>query len=316
MASKKLFSLDNLGLLFLSASLVIYFSQTAIAVAQTQTPAADPIQPSSTELTVVIGLLATALGAAVAGAIQEILKQRIVQGYFAPPSLGRNARRNSIIVLGIERVGKTTLIRQLFEDRNANPFETTNEYSIYSKEMIVEDIKYHMYASDYAGQDIGSLIGAFLGQQKRRYSPMSYGHVNSVILIVDLFTKADRGEPDPETLNSPLQSQIDKQLDQWNDLAIDAVFGLLTENTFKYFCLFVNKIDLLSDQSKESQERYGALFSTLKDRIINRAKKEAQNIEVDVIVGSAEQGAGTHRLREKLREYSVSSPKKTWLPWG
>ncbi len=68
----------------------------------------------------------TTIGAAITGIIQEYLKRQLERSYLSPPRIPANDRRNSIILLGLEKTGKTTLIRELFEDNNANPSRRTS----------------------------------------------------------------------------------------------------------------------------------------------------------------------------------------------
>ena len=244
-----------------------------------------------------------ALGTAIGAAIQEYFKRRLVEGLFAPVTLPAEDRRNSIILLGIGRTGKTTLIRHLFENNRARPYERTTKYDLYSKKVSIDADSSHLwlYVSDYAGQNIGTLISAFLLQQKKAHSAMSYGHVNSLILMVDVFTKQDEDDTDPKPLRETDEERIQMHLEQWNDLALDAVFGLLTEDSLQYVCLFINKFDLMKNQDEKAAKKLVSQF----DELVERLKEKAPELDVDIIVGSAAKGTGFPELRSSLEEHSV-----------
>jgi 50S ribosome-binding GTPase len=97
-----------------------------------------------------------------------------------------NEKRNAIIVVGIGGSGKTTLINRLFKENSANPMIATNSYQLFSIEESAQRIKYNYYVADCSGQNIGTLVSGLMVEQKELNSPMTYGSINSVIIIVDI----------------------------------------------------------------------------------------------------------------------------------
>ena len=138
---------------------------------------------------------------------------------------------------------------------------------------------------------------------------MAYGHVNSVILLVDLCRRKSESALEPAPLARPAIFRIREYLDQWNKLVIDAVFGLLTEDSIKYICLFVNKLDVMQDQTPTGMAKYEKAFLPLITILRERAKKERHDLDVKVIVGSVLKGAGINELRNDLNRNSVPGLK-------
>ena len=246
--------------------------------------------------------------------------KKIRKAYNLPAVIPFSDYRNTILLVGIGGVGKTSLINRLLECKTANPNEQTASFKIYWQRVCNSDEAkpssnnlhhqenspgFWYYICDYCGQNIGSLFRAFIEQQKREYSPIAYGYINSLVLMVDLF-------PPPPEKDQKLKSGIYKakaeriitHKNEWNNTAIDAVFGLLTQE-LKYVCLFINKIDLMEKRSEEAVKVYESAFAT----IINAIKiRQKQNyFKFDIIVGSAYCGTGVYELKEQLRKYSVSS---------
>lgn len=123
----------------------------------------------------------------------------------------KRGKRNSIMLLGLGGVGKTAFVRNLFHDPGANPDVSTEHYELYQTTTIVRDSgrgdakpkqgeKYTLFVGDYRGQNLGQLVREFVTQQKKPFEPMSYGFINSLILVVDLF-------PPPERIDDPARTE-------------------------------------------------------------------------------------------------------------
>lgn len=245
--------------------------------------------------------LGTALGVAIGAGIQEYFKRKLAQGLHAPVRLPVGDRRMSVMLIGEGRSGKTTLIRNLLMDPAARPSQRTMNYKIYqqSSEQADRRGKMWMFISDYHGQHVGQLVSAFLLQQRKSFSPMAYGYVNALVLIVDIWAESTVDEPDPKNLARPDSARIQEQLNQWSKTALKAIFGMLTEDSLNYVCLFINKADLLANQN--DFELIKEEFSSLKDHL----KSLAPDLTVNVIVGSAKDGTGIPELRDGLIRSSV-----------
>lgn len=134
---------------------------------------------------------------------------------------------------------------------------------------------------------------------------MSYGFINSLILVVDLFPPPERiDDPPLEPRDHVDEGRIELHCSQWNDTALDAVFGLLTSGSLKYVCLFVNKSDLLikfntDPVKKDIESRFDSLRSRLEQRAIHAGADFA------LVLGSARESTGVGDVRMALFERSV-----------
>jgi len=240
-----------------------------------------------------IGALIGAIPGFITAYIQSNQKKKAkkqLEDIFKPSPVGKDVR-SSIMLLGLGGSGKTTLIRRLVNDDRANPQRKTEEFEIYpGKRAFTIDAKEsicHFWISDYKGQDLGTLTRAFVEQQKIPNSPMAYGYINALIVIVDLIKpKSNAHEPEPLPTDEPDLKRVQDHIDQWNDQAIDAISGFLTTE-LKYVCLFINKVDLLNDHSDVAKKRYISLFNDIHKRLI----KKFGDGKIFVILGSAKKNA-------------------------
>lgn len=271
----------------------------------------------TTEL--LVALVAAAFSAFVTAVINEsrtINKiEKIRKSYNLPTQIPFKDKRNTSLLIGLGGTGKTQLIKNILESDNANPQQKTNFFKIYwqtvgqgslhEKGLDISEYSSNnwYFIADYCGQNIGHLVSSFIAQQKKEYSPLAYGYINSLILIVDLWPpRKSQLSPDFELQSKPSIDRISKHVQEWNDTAIDAVFGLLTKE-LKYVCLFINKVDLMENRSLKWQEAYKDAFKKIKERIERRS--EENDFEFEVILGSAKNSDGVSQLKEKLKKYSI-----------
>lgn len=233
--------------------------------------------------------------------------QRRVSGLTRPINVKRG-KRNSMMLLGLGGVGKTTFVRSLFSNERANPTASTERYELYRTTFSLEDPnnpkkgrQYTLFVGDYRGQNLGQLVREFVTQQKNSFDPMSYGFINSLILIVDLFPPPDRDNP-LEPQDKLDDNRVNMHIDQWNETALDAVFGLLTRDSLKYVCLYINKADVLI-KNQEKQDLIRRHFSELRSRLQKRT--DIVNAKFDLIIGSALDGSGIPEIKENLFSTSV-----------
>lgn len=224
------------------------------------------------------------------------------EGMVKPVRLPATSMRNSAVLIGLGGTGKTTLIRALLHNPKADPEKKTEEYALYhgERQNDGDPTRFHLYISDYKGQNLGTLIRAFIKQQKIKYSPMAYGFINSLILVVDLFPpKPSESSPEPTIRPSPNRARVTEHLNQWTATALDAIFGLLTSDSLRYVCLFINKADLITSRSEEAEimERFKPLETLLKER--------RSGAMFRVYVGSAKGGDKVTHLEEDLRQTAV-----------
>lgn len=237
----------------------------------------------------------------------------VKNSFVLPVQVPNLDKRNSIILLGIGGTGKTSIIKGLLNNNEANPNEKTENFTMYEgnrfsvKEEEKEtnkanksNSKYWFYIADYKGQNIGQLVRSFIIQQKKPFSPLAYGHITSLILMVDLVTPKEEAHyediPKQEKYN---QERVNTHVTEWNDTALDAIFGLLTSE-LRYVCIFINKVDLMNNRSYEAEERYIKIFQPMQEKI----KKRVGRATVKTYLGSARDGTSLNYLTEDLMEYS------------
>lgn len=236
------------------------------------------------------------------------IRNEVKQAYELPIQVPVHDKRNSAIIVGIGGSGKTSLIRGLLNNKDANPDEKTLEFEIYSGDRYSTKngsdstgSRYWFYVADYRGQNIGQLVRSFIVQQKRQFSPLAYGHITSLVLVVDLIPPKDDSDSDELSRQvEPDKNRVDTHLNEWNNTALDAVFGLLTEE-IKYVCLYINKIDLISQRSEEDEKNYISMFNP----ILKKLKDRAKHVNITTYLGSAKEGTCINHLTMDLMEHSV-----------
>jgi ethanolamine/propanediol utilization PduV/EutP family protein len=176
------------------------------------------------------GLLAASAASVIFAALWTVVRERakrlraLLASLQEPPPVPANHKRNSVMIIGLAGSGKTSLIRALTDDLNANPRMSTRTYSIYS---IAFDTpgenptnRTTLYLSDYAGQNLGNLVRSFLEQQQVPYSPMRYGYVSSLILVVDLFEPPRLADETSAKRANYNNDRVRQHLSMWNEQAL------------------------------------------------------------------------------------------------
>lgn len=252
---------------------------------------------------VIISSLAAFYGGLKSG-IEKGIRQGLERLFWSvSPSPGR--RKNLVIFVGLGRSGKTSLINWVKKPFGQHDTEVTDGFDIHHAEKKLNGQIYDFYLTDYSGQDFISLMRGFIAHQFLPESPLKHGAVNSLIIVVDLFSDEmiDGKVPHHEEISG---DRIGYHLAEWSDTALDAVFALLTDKNLKYVCLFINKLDMWTGSGQsDATDVAKDCFAPLIDRIRPRTRGIA---EFDVVVGSAYTGTNIGRhdsIIPALYRYSI-----------
>jgi hypothetical protein len=234
-------------------------------------------------------------------------------GYTLPARARPGEATNNVLVLGIGGAGKTSVIRALTGNVKANPDARTNEFDVHPVSFVDQSVPGKektktLRLADYKGQNLSTLIAGFCRLQLQPYSPLRWGHVASVLIVVDLFEPTDTGSGNNLTRAAPDSKRIQKNVANWvppvpgGTSVLDAVFGLVTEDV-RLVCIFINKVDKL--QSYDDQMRH-AIEDEFRDIRIEIEKRPLK-CKVEFRSGSAETGlgiVGRNGLRDLLFEHA------------
>ena len=203
------------------------------------------------------------------------------------------------MIIGLGGVGKTALIRKLLRNTDADHTKSTDQYTEYHTDFINKkgqhgpSQRWSIFAGDYRGQNVGQLIAEFVSQQKRPFQALSYGFITSLILVVDILPPQNSNLPGKR--KTPDLKRIRRNVNQWSDTALDAVFGLLTKEKLSYVCLFINKWDRLDADESSVRKPFEPLHRKLKDMA------DANEAQFQIVLGSAITGEGVNDVEEALK---------------
>lgn len=225
-----------------------------------------------------------------------------------PRPIGPNERRIAFMMLGLGGSGKTTIIDTWLGAANRAPQQKTEEFEIFESTIKLASPSFgrantapliKTYISDYRGQNLGSLVRGVLVAQKLPYSPLAYGLIRSLIIVVDVVPPPN-GDGQVTPKNQELNTErIDSHNQQWNESALEAIFGLLT-SSLAYVCLFINKTDAL--RTPLSDENLKSHFEPLIRRL--EAMRRDNQFRLEVITGAALLGNGYPEFKRALVAYS------------
>lgn len=262
----------------------------------------------------VIGMFGTLLSALISARIVARKKKKEMKEAYRPNKTKEGFVKNTTLIVGLGRVGKTQLIKTITE----NNIDGQKIYDITNNFRITEHVKHnngkdkivHFY-TDYRGQNFSQLISSFIEEQLKPNTPLRYGDINTLLLITDLFPQEEGGR---EELNKKYptynKERVEAHINTWNSVALDAVFGLLTRQSLKSVFLFVNKVDKLESYTDEIEKEITKHFKPLIDDLEIRA--ENSNATFEFIIGSAVSGMkiiGPKSLTAHL-DYSALSLKQ------
>lgn len=250
-----------------------------------------------------IATFSAILGGAAGAFFGKISTKKVFKRlYLLPRRIPKGTRRNTVLMIGLGRVGKTQLISTLIKEFSEKGKPVTKNFEIHSCIRNYEGKDVHYYFTDYRGQNFAQLIAHFIQENLKPYTLLRYGDINSLVLVVDLYRYG--GDDEVDTRYDELdEERIKEHLTEWNRIALDAVFGLLTKESLSYVCLFINKVDKWTKSNQKDSEsiileKYSELVDALKKRTTIEFKEATGETGIDyyadfqAIIGSALQGTG------------------------
>lgn len=252
---------------------------------------------------------------------------------YGPITLVPGERKNTILMLGLGRTGKSSIVNALAgreitgTEDETEKFEIWQYYQRHPRQLLgvgiqnrkLEEISekpINFYIPDYRGQNLSKLIRGFLAEQTKPETPLRYGDINTLLLVVDIAPEKQRrnGSRYHDNVDGPDPDRVEAHLRQWSTTALDAVFGLLTEEEFQSIILLINKYDLLTNSCSHDENKsvINECFSSLIDDLKRRGKGENSIASFHIVHASATAGTGivgTEGLQRILFESSVPQPE-------
>ncbi len=204
----------------------------------------------------------------------------------------KTERRYGIATVGVSGSGKTALTL-----RWANPriqpeqvkatmfskYERTVSRVFDSDSRIHVDHIFEVY--DWGGEHVEEALTALV----------KLGAIHALLVVVDLgpFLKG-------EQRHAFSQEHIERQLQEFDQQVLRFFFAPAVVQHCKHYVLFINKSDLLSGYPAEIEEKARQYYEPLIRDMT--AYSDQRGVNLQVMVGSADTGAGTVRLYQYLIE--------------
>jgi len=267
--------------------------------------------------------------------IKREVDARIKQFFLSGPKMlprSEKEKKVSTLVVGLGGSGKTSLINRLTTCDNDRGHILETKYFKKATFCVHEgsdDKEYgdkideetktkerrctRFYYSDYRGQDFSCLVRSMLKEQVKEQSPFKYGDIEAVVFVVDLLDpNKHSGVPDVPSNSVPIdEARVTEHINEWNTTALDAVFGMLTQESLRFVGLFVNKCNLVKMEGAGGYEAVEKKFAVLIDSLKRRLKapeRAGPYAKFAVILGAAGPGKseGVSDLQDHLA--SAASP--------
>lgn len=220
--------------------------------------------------------------------------------------------KNMVMLVGESGTGKTTLIRYLTSNSNADPTFSTVDFRLYNKRYILSDtdengdekqIKLTVSVGDYRGQNISTLMDGL----RKIKGDRAFQKINTLTIIVDLFPPFKNEHRQYEDIGQkaemPDMQRIQANIDKWNKHTLEVLLAHLNANALTSVCLFINKADLLKGEAGRNAaiDAYQPLIDQLS------LWTRSLNDDLVVILGSVKTGEGFNILEERVIRNSVKA---------
>lgn len=204
----------------------------------------------------------------------------------------KTERRYGIATVGVSGCGKTALTLRWANPRIQPEQVRATMFSKYDRTIsrvfdsdsrIHVDHVFEIY--DWGGEHIEEALTALV----------KLGVIHALLVIVDLGPYVR-----DEQRHIFSQEHIDRQLQEFDQHVLRFFFAPAVVQHCKHYVLFINKSDLLSGFPAEVEKQARQYY----ERLINdmATYSEQRGVNLQVMVGSADTGAGTNRLYQYLIE--------------
>ncbi len=238
-------------------------------------------------------------------------------------SSGLHAQKCRVLLIGLGRSGKTSIIHRILTEDAALQEESTNEFNIYDEVKRIglqNPNRYIVSIADYKGQRLSQIT---VEHPVQFFGRPGQCLINALIFVVDLFpelTDADgRTLKDEELIelyaqdaDQKITDRVSDQLEYLTKYTIEQIFTLAySERNLMAVKLIVNKVDLvkwlvikgyLPDVTEENIEDYvHKLYNPMMTALENAC--QVNNIEgFAVHLVSAKTSEGIHQVLSEILE--------------
>lgn len=256
---------------------------------------------------IIAPILTMVLGALITSFIKDY---RWTRDYKQGPKIPKKGwKKNSVLVAGMGRVGKSTLVQNLVDLEAAQNQIVTEDFDVYPFTHYSPKTgnKINFAFNDYRGQNITQLVAGMVREQLNRKTHLRYGDIHSLVIVVDLFSPEDLNASSKIKYDDINKERVKQNLDYWHLFALDVIFGFLKQGSLRFVCLFINKTDglklnLNDEIRKLILEEYSELIKLLE------MKTKKSGASFDVIMGSASETThllGGEGILGKLAKFSI-----------
>lgn len=212
-----------------------------------------------------------------------------------------------VMLYGLHRSGKTTLIKTYLTDAEPSSEESTEHYDVYpdKRRLRLGGPEYSIAIADYRGENPGQVI---LKPSSQFFGSEDYRLINAVFFLVDLFPSVPNSKESPQEYEdfiksyehnamAKIEDRINANLRYVNEFSIRLVLEVVynRENLF-FLRLLINKINVLEEilsrgylpgQDTDSMktiilEKYGLVIRTL-TKASSPSQNDIKHFRVDFV---------------------------------